>query len=51
MFRRALIVILMAPLLVAAVANAALLPLIGLMISLLLIALAQFLARDEEQDE
>ena len=48
MLRRALIVILMAPLLVAAIANGASLPLVLMMASLLLVALAQSSAREEE---
>ena len=48
MLRRALIVILMVPLLGAAIANGASLPLLFMMASLLLIALAQSSARGEE---
>jgi hypothetical protein len=50
MFRKVLILFLMAPLLAAAVASGASFPLLFLMISLLLIALAESSARDEPQE-
>jgi hypothetical protein len=50
MFRKILIIILMAPLLAAAVATGASFPLLFLMISLLLIAVAESSARDEPQE-
>ena len=50
MFRKALIILIMAPLLVAAVATGTSFPLVLLMISLLLIALAESSARDEPQE-
>jgi hypothetical protein len=50
MFRKALIILVMAPLLVAAVATGTSFPLVLLMISLLLIALAESSARDEPQE-
>ena len=50
MFRKTLIIFLMAPLLAAAVATRASFPILMLMISLLLIALVESSARDEQQD-
>lgn len=50
MFRKALIILIMAPLLAAAVVTGASFPLLFLMISLLLIALAESSARDEPQE-
>jgi hypothetical protein len=50
MFRKILIIFLMAPLLAAAVATGASFPLLFLMISLLLIAVAESSARDEPQE-
>jgi|GEM_PF-1322453 len=50
MFRKALIILIMAPLLVAAVATGTSFPLVLLMISLLFIALAESSARDEPQE-
>jgi hypothetical protein len=50
MFRKILIIILMVPLLAAAVATGASFPLLFLMISLLLIAVAESSARDEPQE-
>ena len=50
MFRKVLIIFLMAPLLAAAVATGTSLPLLMLMISLLLIALVESSARDEQPD-
>jgi len=47
MFRKALIILLMAPLLIGAVVTGASVPLVLMMISLLLIALAESSARDE----
>jgi len=47
MFRRALIILLMTPLLIGAVVTGTSLPLVLMMISLLLIALAESSARDE----
>lgn len=49
MFRKTLIIFLMAPLLAAAVATGASFPILMLMISLLLIALVESSARDEQQ--
>jgi hypothetical protein len=50
MFRKALIILVMAPLLAAAVATGTSFPLVLLMISLLFIALAESSARDEPQE-
>ena len=50
MFRKTLIIFLMIPLLVAAVATGASFPILMLMISLLLIALVESSARDEQQE-
>ena len=50
MFRKILMFFLMAPLLAAAVATDTSIPLLMLMISLLLIALAESSARDERQE-
>lgn len=50
MLRRILITILMVPLLIAAVINQTSFPVLLLMISLLLIALAESSARDEQPD-
>lgn len=50
MFRKALIVIVMAPLLIGAINTGTSFPVVLLMISLLLIALAESSARDEQQD-
>lgn len=50
MFRKALIIFVMAPLLAAAVASGSSFPLLFLMFSLLLIALAESSARDEPQE-
>lgn len=47
MFRKALIILLMAPLLIGAMVTGTSLPVLLLMISLLLIALAESSARDE----
>ena len=47
MFRKALIILLMAPLLIGAVVTGSFSPLLLLMVSLLLIALAESSARDE----
>ncbi len=50
MFRKILIAILMAPLLVGAIITGTPFPVLLLMISLLLIALAQSSARDEQEE-
>jgi hypothetical protein len=50
MFRKALIILVMAPLLAAAVSTGTSFPLLLLMISLLLIALTESSARDEPQE-
>ena len=50
MFRRILIVFVMAPLLIAAAANGTSFPVLLLMISLLLIALLESASRDEQLD-
>jgi hypothetical protein len=50
MVRKALIIFLMAPLLAAAVANGASFPILLMMVSLLLIALSESSARDEQED-
>jgi hypothetical protein len=50
MFRKILIILIMTPLLAAAVEAEVSFPLLLLMISLLLIALAESSARDEPQD-
>jgi hypothetical protein len=50
MLRKVFIILLMAPLLAAAVANGASFPILLLMFSLLLIALAESSARDEPQE-
>jgi len=47
MFRKALIILLMTPLLIGAAVTGASVPLLLLMVSLLLIALAESSARDE----
>jgi hypothetical protein len=50
MFRKALIIVLMAPLLVAAVANGVSFPILLMMVSLLLIALSDASARDGSEE-
>jgi len=50
MFRKLLIFLIMAPLVVAAVASGASFPTLFLMVSLLLIALAESSARDEQEE-
>ena len=50
MIRKALIIFLMAPLLVGAMASGASFPVLVLIGSLILIALAQSSARDEQED-
>ena len=50
MFRKILIFLLIAPLLVAAVATGSSFPVLFMMISLLLIALAESTGRDEQLD-
>ena len=50
MFRKTLIIFLMAPLLLAAINTQTSLPVLLLMISLLLIALVESTARDEPQE-
>lgn len=50
MFRKVLIIFLMAPLLVGAVVTGTSFPVLLLMISLLLIALVESSERDEQQD-
>jgi hypothetical protein len=51
MFRKALIIVLMAPLLIGAVNTGISFPVLLLMISLLFVALAESSARDESLDE
>jgi len=50
MFRKALIILLMAPLLIGALNTGTSFPVLLLMFSLLLIALVESSARDEEQE-
>ena len=50
MFRKILILVLMAPLLIAALATGTSFPLLILMMSLLLVALTESSARDEQQE-
>ena len=50
MFRKLLIFLVMAPLLAAALANGASFPIVLMMLSLLLIALADSSARDEQEE-
>jgi hypothetical protein len=50
MFRKALIIFLMVPLLAAAVANGVSFPILFMMVSLLLIALTESSARDEQEE-
>ncbi len=50
MFRKVLIIVIMAPLVIGAVATRTSFPVLLLMISLLLIALAESSAREEQQD-
>lgn len=50
MFRRALIILLMAPLLVGAVITGTSFPVLLLMVSLLLIALIESSAREEQEE-
>lgn len=50
MFRKALIILIMVPLLIGAMNTGTSFPVVMLMISLLLIALADSSARDEPQD-